>query len=369
LSSGLVSVDARHWVPVVRAGLREFTVAAPAPAAHHAAVRPDVRTDPVHGWLVGMSDGRTWGWWGPVDGAVAGQAPDLLSAGFPDLPAQVDPASFARRLRRSTRHAHTGILAVSIGSLELALWDLAAKRAGLPVWALLAPRAVRDRVPAYATCFGAQADRVASVMDEVAGTFPVQKWDPQILGPDLIQVTMDFVFRRGPRRLAVDFRGTWDPNRVREACRPLADTLAWVEEPYHPDEVDKARAGEFGVAHAAGEHCYGMADTAQLRAGHVDIWQPDAVFCGGLVNLISLVRSAAQAGAHCAPHGGGLLPALHLAAIGERITAVELHLLLELRRCAHLAEPPVLGEDDTGALPVPTAPGWSGDLRTDLIDA
>ncbi|MGH3871665.1 MAG: enolase C-terminal domain-like protein [Pseudonocardiaceae bacterium] len=371
MSPGICAVVAGHSVPLARVGLREFTVPAPSPAVHHTAVRPDVRSDAVRGWLVGVSDGRIWGWWGPIDQAVAAQAPSLLSAAFPTLPTQVDPAIFARRLRRATRHAHTGMLALTVGSLELALWDLAGKRAGLPVWALLAPQAVRDTVPAYATCFGVDTtpSRVAAVMDEMADTYAMQKWRPQILEAELIDVTMDFLARRGPGRLAVDFFGTWHPDRVRVACRPLAGALAWVEEPYHPDEVETARAGEFGVPHAAGEHCYGTADAAQLRAGHVDVWQPDAVFCGGLVNLMLLVRSAAQAGASCAPHGGGLLPALHLAAIGEQIAVVELHLLLEPRRCAHLAEPPTTDLDGTGALHIPTAPGWCGDLRTDLADA
>ncbi|MGF1425337.1 enolase C-terminal domain-like protein [Kitasatospora sp. LaBMicrA B282] len=354
-------------VRVAQVRLHAFTVPAPAPAAHHPAVRTDARRDPVRGWLVGVGDGRHWGWWGPVDQAVAARAPELLATAFPALPAEVDAADFARRLRRATRHGHTGVLSLSVGALELALWDLLGKRAGLPVWALLAPRAVERTVPAYATCFGVDPvpSRLPRVMDELAEEFTVQKWRAEVLGPELIDLTKDFVVRRGPGRLAVDFHGAWSPERVRAACRPLAGALAWVEEPYHPDEVDTARPGEFAVPHAAGEHCYGHADAAQLRAGRVDVWQPDAVFCGGLVNLRHLVREAARAGARCAPHGGGFLPALHLAAAGEPIDLVELHLLLEPRRAAHLAEPPAM---TASHLAIPTAPGWGGELRTDLFD-
>jgi L-alanine-DL-glutamate epimerase-like enolase superfamily enzyme len=132
--------------------------------------------------------------------------------------------------------------------------------------------------------------------------------------------------------------------------------------------VHQARPGEFGTAHAAGEHCYCEADAAQLRAGGVDIWQPDGVFCGGFMTLRALVRSAADVGARCAPHGGGLLPALHLAAAGERTGLIELHLLLEPRRCAHLGQPsvPTGPGAHCGALAVPTAPGWGGDLTPPL---
>lgn len=371
VSVGATSVAITHAVPVVDVAVREFTAPPPHAAAHNAAVRPDARRDPVHGWLVGLSDGHTWGWWGPVEHAVAVHVPGLLAAAFPRLAAQVDPTTFARRVRRATRHAHTGLLAVAVGALELALWDLAGKRKGLPVWSLLAKQPARERVPAYATCFGVAENpgRVGAVMDAVAETYPVQKWGQHVLDPELIEVTTAFSGRCGRGRLAVDFRGAWHPDQVREACRPLLSALAWVEEPYHPDEVDMGRPGEFGVPHAAGEHCYGTADAAQLRAGHVDIWQPDAVFCGGLVNLLLLTRAATRAGARCAPHGGGLLPALHLAAAGEPVAIVELHLLLEPRRTAHLARPPATDADSAGMLPVPRAPGWYGDLQEGLVDA
>jgi D-galactarolactone cycloisomerase len=354
-------------VPLTGIELRPFTAPAPPAAAYHPAVRAERRTDDVRGWLVGVTDGRTWGWWGPVPRTVAADAPGLLSAAFPELPVEVDPAGFARRLRRATRHAHTGSLAVAVGALELAIWDLAGQRAGLPVWALIASVPRRRSVPTYATCFGVDPtpSRVTAAMEEVADTFAVQKWRPAVLGPGLIDITTGFAERRGTRRVAVDFLGTWDPARVREVCRPLGAALAWVEEPYHPDELTRAEPGEFGAPHAAGEHCYGPADAAHLVAGHVDIWQPDAVFCGGWCSLTDLVRASARNGAVCAPHGGGLLPALHLAALDESIAIVELHLLLEARRSAHLAEPP---RTDTAQLPIPAGPGWGGDLRKDLAN-
>jgi L-alanine-DL-glutamate epimerase-like enolase superfamily enzyme len=356
-----------HTVPLVEVALRPFSVPAPAPERYEPAVRQYARSDEVRGWLVGVTDGKAWGWWGPVPSGVAGRAPELLATAYPDLPAEIDLANFARCLRRATRHAHTGVLALTVGSLELAAWDLAGQRAGLPVWALISPQARRETVPAYATCFGVSLtpERVAGVMDEVADVFPVQKWKPGVLAPDLLGSTTGLAARRGPARVAVDFHGAWAPQRVREVCAPLGDVLAWVEEPYHPDEVNAAEPGEFGAPHAAGEHCYGLADATQLLAGHVDIWQPDAVFCGGWMNLTELVRAAARAGMTCTPHGGGLLPALHLAALGEPIAMVELHLLLEPRRCAHLAEPPRL---DVAEFAIPAAPGWGGELRPDLVD-
>jgi L-alanine-DL-glutamate epimerase-like enolase superfamily enzyme len=115
---------------------------------------------------------------------------------------------------------------------------------------------------------------------------------------------------------------------------------------------------------AAGEHCYGPSDGAALRAAGVDVWQPDAVFCGGFDALRSFLAGAAANRALSAPHGGGLLPALHAAVGGALVWLIEYHLLLEPRRQAHLSTPttPRFGEGSSRLAP-PTMPGWGGPLH------
>ncbi len=349
--------------------VREYEVAAPDDRRHLPAVRGHVRRDAVRGWLVGLRAGRHTGWWGPVPGDAARCVRRLFEAAFPELPAVVDVVSFAHRLRRATRHAHSGIYAVAGGALELALWDLAGQRTDLPVYALLGAGTAQD-VPAYATCFGVDPHGAPgrSVMTAVADSYHVQKWNHALTEALPDQTAVRFVEQLGAGRLALDFHGAWHASRVEQTCADYAQALAWVEEPCHPEEVHLAAPGQFGAPHAAGEHCYGAADTVLLERGAVDIWQPDAVFCGGMTNLLEIIRLAACAGAACMPHGGGLLPALHAAAAGAPVTQVENHLLLEPRRLAHLADPPATNRTD-GLIEVPKRPGWSGPLRKELVDA
>jgi L-alanine-DL-glutamate epimerase-like enolase superfamily enzyme len=357
-------------LPIRELAVRQYAVPAPDVTAYLPAVREHVSDQPVRGWLVGLRDGRRWGWWGPVDRNVAGLIPGIFAAAFPALPGAARPADLSRRLRGSIRHGHTGILAVAAGALELALWDLAAKRADLPVWALLGARAARP-VPAYATCFGVDVRGMTAwpVMKHVNEIYRVQKWASGLADPGLHLPAARVVERLGPGRLAIDFHGAWHPSAVRSACAGYAGGLAWVEEPYPPDDVQSATRGEFGAPHAAGEHCYGLADTVLLERGGVEIWQPDAVFCGGMTNLLRIIRRARAAGVCCVPHGGGLLPALHAAAAGEPVDLVESHLLLEPRRLAHLADPLVTWGGPDGSITAPAAPGWCGELRGDLLDA
>lgn len=354
-------------VEIRRAVARAYT----APARERPDDRPgtDAQRDdqrPVDAYLVGVTDGTGWGWWGPLDRRVAGLAAELFAAVDEAVPAT--PPQWARRARRATRHAHAGVLGVAAGALELACWDLAGVRAQAPVWALAGRgTAAFERVPCYATCFGLDLEGpgATAAATAIGASWPLQKWRPPRSG-DAALVDRASSAAGGDGRLALDFGGTWDLAQVLRLCGQLDVRLAWVEEPLHPDELHLAPRGGFPFPHAAGEHAYGPGDAAALRHAGVDVWQPDAVFCGGYDNLLVLAAAAAASGARCVPHGGGLLPTLHAAAAGSPVEMGEYHLRLEPRRQAHLADPVTLLEP--GVLTVPARPGWAGPLRADLED-
>ncbi len=136
--------------------------------------------------------------------------------------------------------------------------------------------------------------------------------------------------------------------------------LAWAEEVAPPWS---STLPPLPCPTAAGEHCYSPLDFLALDAMGIDVWQPDAVFCGGVTSLVEIADMAAARGRTVAAHGGGFLPAVHAAVAGAPIARVEHHLLLEPRRQAHYAEPLVPA---TSVAPVPTAPGWAGPLSPDL---
>lgn len=321
-------------------------------------------SNPVQGWLVGATDGRDWGWWGPVSEQVAGYAVNIFDA--IDQRWTAAPPEWAERARRRTRHAHTGLGSVAIGAFELAVWDLLGQIVDRPVWALFRETPAVSSIEAYATCFGFHPKEAAGqrlAYELVDRGWRCQKWRP----PDGEGDVVDELCKRagGGGRLALDFGGLWPGERVASLLAQISSDLAWIEEPLPPWKLADLALLSTSIPIAAGEHCYGPHETVMLETAGVSIWQPDAVFCGGWDNLLRIASRAASVGARCIPHGGGLLPSLHAAACGIPIELVEWHLGIEPRRQAHLANP--VGPLETTHIPIPHLPGWGGRLDTSLI--
>lgn len=325
-------------------------------------VRGQVTTGPVRGWLVGVRDRAHWGWWGSITASVASAIEPLFASVKDRTP--TSPSEWAQRIRRSNRHAHTGLLSIAVGAFELACWDLVGQKAGVPVWALVG-NAKLDRVVTYATCFGFSPEGNAwgSIARAAADIWAVQKWRPPSLATRLNELADA---AGGDWRLAIDFGGQWCSDAVRELCRGLGTHLAWIEEPYPPREIHHAHFEHVPGIHAAGEHCYGPAETAILESAGVQIWQPDVVFCGGFTAFSEIVGRAAVVGVRCIPHGGGFIPAVHAAVSGQEIERLEYHVLLEPKRQAHLEFPILPDSRFAMSVPRPELPGWAGPLHSQL---
>ena len=130
---------------------QHFRIKAPSCVNPLALIHQWEKNDVVEGWLIGVHDGRNYGWWGPISRQVAHLAKGVFEAIDNRCPSS--PTEWARRARQGTRHAHTGLLSVAVGALELACWDLVGQQANAPVWALFG-EAKRESIPTYATCFG-----------------------------------------------------------------------------------------------------------------------------------------------------------------------------------------------------------------------
>jgi D-galactarolactone cycloisomerase len=79
----------------------------------------------------------------------------------------------------------------------------------------------------------------------------------------------------------------------------------WFEEPFQPEDIDSyvALRGTVGVRLAAGENEFGVQGFRELlRAGAVDIVQPDASRCGGISEVWRVAQLAAARGLEFAPH-------------------------------------------------------------------
>lgn len=352
-------------ITVDEIAIRRYCSPAPPAARHCPAVRAAVSTQPVTGYVVGVREATHWGWWGPlIDQDVVEGLRRLTQRGGSAL--RGTPQQCAATLRCAGRHAHTGIYSVGIGAFELACWDLVGQRNGVPVWQLFTQRPARARVASYATCFGLSLDQpgAADIVAAVGDIWTVQKWRPvtdlRCDGSPAVRAALG----AGPAGLALDFGDQWSAAAALRFAAAVPLPLAFLEEPAAPDALADLAGLARPAPVAAGEHCYNPGEATLLAAADIDIWQPDAVFCGGFGALQTIAERAAAAGRLLYPHGGGLIPALHAAIAGWPIDCLEFHLLLEPRRQAHLRRP-VLA-DDHGEFGVPDRPGWAGTLRDDL---
>ncbi len=279
-----------------------------------------------------------------------------------------DIPGLRHRLDRGTQWiGRDGAVAQAIAAVELALWDLAGKRAGLPVARLLSPQPAW-RVRAYAsgkvgpTPGATQARLVA----EAASGFEAFKigWPP--FGADeagdlaFLEAARDAV---GTRALMVDAAQAWTlDTAVARLERFARFRLGWVEEPLDRDALtDQAALRRLGlVPVAAGEGECGLRGlTALIEGGCVDVLQPDATRCG-LLAASEAMRRARQAGLRVASHS--FTTALNVTA--------HVHLLAAQGGEAGLLEWPVrqLGlwaalfpqapRCEAGWVAVPEGPGW-----------
>ncbi len=314
-----------------------------------------------------------------------------------------------------------GIMHMAIGAVVNAVWDLAAKRAGKPVWKLLADmtpdqlvacvdwrylsdaltadeardllaraepgRAERERrlraegLAAYTTTPGwlgyddATATRLAR--EAVADGFRQIKLK---VGRDIADDRRRLTIAReavGPDvRIAVDANQCWDVAEAVSWVDQLREfDLWWVEEPTSPDDILGHRAIRDGIAPikvATGEHVQNRVVVKQLlQAGALDILQLDAARVGGVNENLAILLLAAKFGVPVCPHAGGVgLCELvqHLAMFDE--VAVAGHTPDRVIEFAdhlheHFVDPAVLRG---GAYVAPTAPGFSAEMRPETLE-
>ena len=212
--------------------------------------------------------------------------------------------------RATLFYGRRGIVMNAISAVDLALWDLAGRVRGLPVYDLLGG-AVRDEIAFYAT--GPRPD-VAKVKGFIGGKLPLKH------GPsDGIEGLRENVriFREWRERLGDDFLLMYDcwmsldlPYAVRLLNELKPYGLFWIEEPFIPDDYWSYGAlAQYAppVLLASGEHestIYGF--RLLLELGRVNVIQPDVTWVGGLTPMIKIASLAEAYGAWVIPHGSGV---------------------------------------------------------------
>ncbi|WP_321896606.1 MULTISPECIES: L-talarate/galactarate dehydratase [Burkholderia] len=218
----------------------------------------------------------------------------------------------------------SGLTTQAIAPFDIALWDLKAKRANLPLAKLLG--AHRDSVQCYNTSGGYLSMPLERVLENVGrsrengiGGIKIKVGQPDtredfrrvsavrdLLGPDF--------------PLMVDANQQWDRLKAQRACRAFEEfDLTWIEEPL--DAYDfaghAALAASLDTAIATGEMLTSFGEHAQLiDAGGADFIQPDAPRVGGITPFLRIMQFANLKGLKLAPHFAMEIH-LHLAAAFE----------------------------------------------------
>ena len=249
-----------------------------------------------------------------------------------------------------------GVVHMAIGAVLNAAWDLRAKRAGQPLWRLLAhldpeelvslvdfrwlsdamtrrealgllQRAVPGRAereeqllgrgyPAYTTTpgwLGYSDEKLERLSREaVADGFTQIKLK---VGADLVDDVRRMEVARAAVgddvRIAVDANQRWDVSEAISWMRALAPfDPYWIEEPTSPDDVlghAVVRRALHPIKVATGEHVANRVMFKQLlQAGAVDVVQIDAARVAGVNENIAILLLAAHHGIPVCPHAGGV---------------------------------------------------------------
>jgi len=282
---------------------------------------------------------------------VTGQAVDDLVA---------DPGVVARRLIGDSQirwlGPEKGVVHMAAGGLVNAVWDLAARRAGKPLWQLLAgltPEQLVGQIDfRYLRDALTEVEALILLRNKVAGRpererllleegYPAYTTTPGWLGYDdeklarlcgeaveagyeLIKLKVggnldDDVRRMGIARrtvgskirIAVDANQIWGvPDAIGWMRQLSRFDPYWIEEPTSPDDVlghAAVRRALAPIKVATGEHVHNAVMFKQLlQAGAVDVVQIDACRVGGVNENLAILMLAAKFGVPVCPHAGGV---------------------------------------------------------------
>jgi L-alanine-DL-glutamate epimerase-like enolase superfamily enzyme len=269
--------------------------------------------DDQHG--IGFSYSKRAG--GPAQYAHAKEIADLMIGEDPSDIARI----YQKLLWAGASVGRSGVATQAIAALDIALYDLKAKRAGLSLSKFLG--SYRDSVQSYNTSGGflhldieEVKERATQSLTAGIGGIKIKVGQPdsridlrrvaalrEHLGPDV--------------PLMVDANQQWDRPTATRIGRALEQfDLVWIEEPLdaYDAEGHAALAAALDTSIATGEMLSSVSEhIALIENRSVDVIQPDAPRIGGITPFLRLAALADQAGLQLAPHFAMEIH-LHLAA-------------------------------------------------------
>jgi len=337
-------------------------------------------------------------------------APALLGVEDPT------PEAMARHLAPYVGYQGGGAEVRALGAVDLALWDLLGKRAGLPVADLLGGL-LRDRVPIYNTCagpgyvgsssrqesanWGLQAanryedlhaflHRPGELARELyaEGIRGMKVWPfdlaaeetggtditPQQLARGIAVVESIREAVGMEMEILVELHGLWYRRGAEKICEALAPFKPfWVEDPLRADAQDSIHhlASAVDVPIALGETCVGRRGFLPLlRDGAIDVAIIDPGWTGGLTEARKIASLADTFGLPIAPHdcSGPIAFAACVHLVASQPNGLIQETVRAFLRTWYAELVDGLPEVSDGHVRVPRAPGLGVELRPGLAD-
>ncbi len=282
--------------------------------------------------------------------------------------------------RRGRPRGHTrGFYLKAMSGIDMALWDLDARRRGEPLWRAL--RGVGEpRVPVYASAVRV-FDRVEEAIDKAQAFVDAGHQTVKVMVAGR-ERAYDLAVLRGIRErfgesidLCIDANSSYETNEaVRFAVAAQDVDLLFFEEPVPPDNLRGYRrlrqVSPVGIAAGQSEFTVFSAEPL-LAEGLIDIFQPNAGRVGGPTGVRYMQHAALPHSIKFSGHVGASsvvngLAALHLAAAApERTVAEYWEEDSPLIDIAEAAYPEVVD----GHVHLGEAPGLGVELDEEKLDA
>ncbi len=254
--------------------------------------------------------------------------------------------------------AQAGQYVAALSGLEIALWDLAGKALGLPIYQLLGGK-VRDRIRVYCDSAHHQPDdpqakgklleiqemgftAVKFDIDEAADPARWDRVNWTASNGEIDRMVKEVAFVRGvlDKRVdvAVDLHGRYDMSTAKRVAIELEPfRLLWLEEPVPAENIDAMRDVRQSTKTpiCCGENLFlrhGFREILEKRAA--DILMPDIQKCGGLLETRKIADMAhtyyVPLAPHCVVSPIGYMASCHVCAAIPNFLVLEWHWISRL---------------------------------------
>jgi L-alanine-DL-glutamate epimerase-like enolase superfamily enzyme len=214
----------------------------------------------------------------------------------------------------------------AVSAIDIAAWDLASRRANIPLYVMLGGNTSSGKVPVYASGL---APGTATEVATKSYSQGIRAFKLKVgfgLDSDILEISKIRNIIGSSSRLMVDANQSWTMAEAKAAMSAFKDfDLTWIEEPIPADSNldDFAKlASASTIPISAGENVRGVDNFSDLMTrGGIAVIQPDVIKWGGLTGCHTVALEALNRGLRFCPHylggGIGLLATAHLlAAVG-----------------------------------------------------